>query len=89
MALNPRRGELQRVLAQVRVQVAQLEVALDRAHAAFTGKAVWVGPVARDFTEELTGRRARLQVLAQRIVEELENELRGTPESVARSSAAW
>ncbi|GAA0445482.1 hypothetical protein Acor_76020 [Acrocarpospora corrugata] len=89
MAPNPRSEELRRVLAKVRVQVAQLEEALDRPHVEFTGKAVWVGPVARTFTEELTARRARLRVLAQRIIEELENELRGTPERVARSSAAW
>ncbi|WP_344448934.1 hypothetical protein [Acrocarpospora macrocephala] len=89
MALNPRREELLRALARVRMYAAGLEAALDPAHAAFTGKAVWVGPVARDFTAELTGRRARLRVLTQRIVEDLENELRATPERVARPSAAW
>ncbi|MBB5960868.1 hypothetical protein [Planomonospora venezuelensis] len=62
---------------------------MDPAHAAFTGKAVWVGPAARDFTGELTGHRARLRTLTQRIVEELEDELRATPEKAARSSATW
>ncbi|WP_377237727.1 hypothetical protein [Planobispora takensis] len=77
-----------RVLEKVRIHAAQLEAALDPAHATFTGEAVWTGPAARDFAGELTGRRARLRVLAQRIVEELEGELRATPEKVARSSAA-
>ncbi|MFB9718743.1 hypothetical protein [Planobispora longispora] len=70
------------------MHAAQLEAALDPAHAAFTGRAVWTGPAAREFGEELTGRRARLRVLTQRIVEELENELRAAPERVARSSSA-
>ncbi|GIH28289.1 hypothetical protein Aph01nite_65990 [Acrocarpospora phusangensis] len=80
MAPNPRREELQRALAQVRAHAARLEAALDPAHAAFTGKAVWVGPAARDFTGELAGRRTRLRALTRRIVEDLENELRSTPE---------
>ncbi|GAA1006054.1 hypothetical protein Aple_041010 [Acrocarpospora pleiomorpha] len=89
MALNPRREELLRALAKVRGYAVRLEAALDPAHAAFTGKAVWVGPTARDFTEELTGRRERLKVLTQRIVEDLENDLRATPEKVARPSGVW
>ncbi|GGL50234.1 hypothetical protein GCM10014719_59420 [Planomonospora parontospora subsp. antibiotica] len=88
MAPDPRREELLRALTKVRMHAARLEAALDPAHAAFTGKAVWTGPTARDFTEELTGRRARLRTLTQRIVEELEDELRATPENAARSSAA-
>ncbi len=87
MVPNPRREELLRALTKVRAHAAQLETALDPAHAAFTGQAVWVGPAARDFTEELAGRRARLRVLTQRIVEDLESELRTAPEKVTRSSA--
>ncbi|WP_189243190.1 hypothetical protein [Planobispora rosea] len=68
--------------------MARLEAALDPAHATFTGGAVWTGPAARNFAEELTGRRARLRVLTQRIVEELEDELLATPEQATRSSAA-
>ncbi|WP_155348118.1 hypothetical protein [Acrocarpospora pleiomorpha] len=89
MALNPRREELLHALAKVRVYAVRLEAALDPAHAAFTGKGVWVGPVARDFIAELAGRRTRLRSLTQRIIEELENELRATPERVVRSSTAW
>ncbi|GAA2863357.1 hypothetical protein GCM10010517_22390 [Streptosporangium fragile] len=89
MVPNPRREELQRALAQVRAHAARLETALDPAHASFTGKAVWVGPAARTFAEELTGRRNRLRTLVRRIVEELEAELRATPEKVDRSTARW
>ncbi|MBB2911489.1 cysteine sulfinate desulfinase/cysteine desulfurase-like protein [Streptosporangium becharense] len=67
----------------------QLEAALDPAHASFTGKAVWVGPAARVFAEELTGRRNRLRALVQRIVEELEAELQATPEKANRSPSLW
>ncbi|WP_449060682.1 hypothetical protein [Planomonospora algeriensis] len=88
MAPDPRREELLRALAKVRAHAARLEAALDAAHAAFTGEAVWTGPTARAFTEELTGRRARLRTLTRRIVEELEDELRAVPESAARSPAA-
>jgi hypothetical protein len=89
MAFDPRREELLSALAKVRVHAARLEAALDSAHSAFTGKAVWVGPAAREFTRELTGRRTRLRELTRRIVEDLENELRSTPEKAAPSSAAW
>ena len=64
MAPNPRREELLRALTKVRAHAARLEAALDSAHEALTGKAVWVGPVARDFAEELGGRRVRLRGLA-------------------------
>ncbi|GAT68997.1 hypothetical protein PS9374_04662 [Planomonospora sphaerica] len=87
-APDPRREELLRALAKVRAHAARLEAALDPAHAAFTGKAVWTGPTARAFIEELTGHRARLRTLTRRIVEELEGELRAIPENTARSSAA-
>lgn len=86
--VNPRREELLRVLTRVQLHAAQLETALDPAHASFTGKAVWVGPTARVFAEELTGRRNRLRTLVQRIVEDLEAELRATPEKVDRASTA-
>ncbi|MEU4538056.1 hypothetical protein AB0G15_24700 [Streptosporangium sp. NPDC023825] len=81
---NPRREELRRALARVRLHAAQLETALDPAHASFTGKAVWVGPAARTFAEELIGRRNRLRVLVGRIVEELEAEFRATSETTDR-----
>ncbi|MBG0820052.1 hypothetical protein HS048_04780 [Planomonospora sp. ID91781] len=88
MATDPRREELLRALTKVRMHAARLEAALDPAHSAFTGKAVWTGPTARGFAEELAGHRARLRRLTQRIVEELEDELRATPEKEARSPAA-
>ncbi|SNS36026.1 hypothetical protein SAMN05216276_100870 [Streptosporangium subroseum] len=88
MVANPRREELQRALTQVRAHAARLETALDPAHASFTGKAVWVGPTARAFTAELAGRRSRLRTLVQRIVEELEAEVRAIPEKVDRSPTA-
>ncbi|MEV4245432.1 hypothetical protein AB0J63_18725 [Streptosporangium canum] len=84
--VNPRREELLRALTRVQLHAAQLETALDPAHASFTGKAVWVGPTARAFAEELTGRRNRLRTLVQRIVEDLEAELRAIPEKVDRGS---
>ncbi|ACZ89051.1 hypothetical protein [Streptosporangium roseum] len=83
---NPRREELLRALTRVQLHAVQLETALDPAHASLTGKAVWAGPTARAFAEELTGRRNRLRTLVQRIVEDLEAELRATPEKVDRSS---
>ncbi|MGV9775474.1 hypothetical protein [Streptosporangium sp. NPDC003464] len=85
---NPRREELLRALTRIRLHAAQLETALDPAHASFTGKAVWVGPTARAFAEELTGRRNRLRTLVRRIVEDLEAELLATPEKVDRASTA-
>ncbi|MDF5756262.1 hypothetical protein [Spongiactinospora sp. TRM90649] len=84
MAANLRREELLRALAQVRAHAARLEVALDSAHATLTGKAVWVGPAAQDFIGELTGRRARLRTLTQRIVEDLEARLQAIPEKAPR-----
>ncbi|MER5627588.1 hypothetical protein ABT061_41865 [Streptosporangium sp. NPDC002544] len=88
MVPNPRRAELQRALARVRTHAAQLEAALDPPHTSFTGRAVWVGPTARAFATELAGRRSRLRTLVQRIVEDLEAELRATPERTARPSSA-
>ncbi|MET8143365.1 hypothetical protein ABZU32_23945 [Sphaerisporangium sp. NPDC005288] len=54
----------------------------------FGGHAVWVGPTARAFGEELNGRRARLKTAVHHILAELEAELRSTPSKVSRSTAA-
>ncbi|MFC4058064.1 hypothetical protein ACFOWE_07140 [Planomonospora corallina] len=88
LAPNPRKEELLRALERVRSHAARLEAAFDPPHATLTGKAVWTGPAARTFTEELTARRARLRALTRRIVEELEAEFMATPEKVDRSPAA-
>ncbi|RBQ21234.1 hypothetical protein DP939_00430 [Spongiactinospora rosea] len=74
-----RKAELLQALTKVRAHAARLEAALDPAHAAVTGKAVWVGPAAREFVGELTGRRSRLRTLTQRIVEELEAQVQAIP----------
>ncbi|MCC5578659.1 hypothetical protein IMZ11_23820 [Microtetraspora sp. AC03309] len=88
MVPNPRKQELLRALEKVRMHARQLEAALDPPHATFTGKAVWVGPQARAFADELTQRRARLRSLIQRIVSDLEAEFMAAPEHVRRSPAA-
>ncbi|GAA3117351.1 hypothetical protein GCM10010466_05430 [Planomonospora alba] len=85
---NPRKEELLRALERVRMHAARLEAAFDPPHATLTGKAVWTGPTARAFAEELTARRARLRTLTRRIVEELEAEFTATPEKAGRSPAA-
>lgn len=86
---NPRRQVLEQALAEVRARVAVLEAALDPAHGQFTGQAVWVGPKARHFAEDLTARRVRLRQAAQTLVDALEEELRSTPAKVSSSSARY
>jgi hypothetical protein len=85
--LNPRHQALQQTLARVRQLVAQLETALDEPYRQFTGTAVWVGPVARQFGEELSLHRRRLRTQAARVITELEEELGRTPERVSPAVA--
>ncbi|MEV7803493.1 hypothetical protein AB0O28_11155 [Microbispora sp. NPDC088329] len=85
---NPKHDDLRAALETVREHVHVLESALDRACAQFGGEPVWVGPAARAFAEELNGRRARLRSTVQHVMAELEAELRVTPATVPRSTAA-
>ncbi|ETK32497.1 hypothetical protein [Microbispora sp. ATCC PTA-5024] len=85
---NPRHRELEAALAAVREHLHVLETALDAACAQFGGEAVWVGPAARAFGDELQGRRARLRAAARQVLSELEAELRTTPSHVPRTAAA-
>ncbi|MFC4590351.1 hypothetical protein [Sphaerisporangium corydalis] len=85
---NPRHRDLEAALAAVRAHVRVLETALDRACAQFGGQAVWVGPTARAFGEELNGRRSRIKTAAEHVLAELEAELRSTPSKISRATAA-
>jgi hypothetical protein len=85
---NPRYQDLQTALTAVREHIDVLETALDQACATFSGHAVWVGPTARIFGEELHGRRARIRATAQHVLAALEAELRATPRMVVRSAAS-
>ena len=85
---NPRHRDLETALAAVRAHTHVVETALDRACAQLGGEAVWVGPTARAFGEELNGRRARLKTAAQHVLTELETELRNTPSRVSRATAS-
>ncbi|MEV6980485.1 hypothetical protein AB0M95_04390 [Sphaerisporangium sp. NPDC051017] len=85
---NPRHQDLEAALATVRAHAHVLETVLDPACAQFGGQAVWVGPTARAFGEELNGRRARMKTAVQHVVAELEAELRSTPNKVSRAVAA-
>jgi hypothetical protein len=80
---NPRHEALEQALAEVKARVAILEAALDPPHGQFTGQAVWVGPTARRFAEDLTARRVRLRKAAQALVTALESELQGVPAQVS------
>jgi hypothetical protein len=85
---NPRHRDLETALAAVRAHVHVLETALDTACAQFGGQAIWVGPTARAFGEELNGRRSRIKTAAQHVLAELEAELRSTPSKVSRATAS-
>ena len=78
----PRYEDLREALAEVRDRAAVLEAAMDSAHRQFTTRAVWVGPAARSFAEELSARRARLRETAQLIVDELEEEARARAQRI-------
>ncbi|MEV0230238.1 hypothetical protein [Nonomuraea sp. NPDC050786] len=83
MIENPRHQELRQALARVRQLVAQLEAALDEPYKQFAGSAVWVGPAARRFGEELSHQRQRLRTQADKVIRDLEEELARTPEKVS------
>ncbi|MCG5217912.1 hypothetical protein [Streptosporangium sp. KLBMP 9127] len=83
---NPRRQALEQALIEVKSRVAILEAALDPPHGQFTGQAVWVGPTARRFAEDLTARRVRLRKAAQALVTALEEELHSVPAQVTPSA---
>ncbi|SDJ50380.1 hypothetical protein SAMN05421874_10221 [Nonomuraea maritima] len=84
---NPRHQELRQALARVRQLATQLETALDEPYRQFSGSAVWVGPAARRFGEELARHRQRLAAQAARVVGELEEELGRTPTQISASAA--
>ncbi|GAA3712613.1 hypothetical protein GCM10022224_092720 [Nonomuraea antimicrobica] len=84
---SPRHRALQQALANVRRQVAQLESALDQPFQQFTGAAVWVGPAARQFGEELSRQRQELRRRSRQVIDELEDELRRAPEKVSPAVA--
>ncbi|GLW08433.1 hypothetical protein Misp01_35630 [Microtetraspora sp. NBRC 13810] len=86
---NPRRQALQQTLAAVRRHVAQLEAALDQPFGQFTGRAVWVGPAARRFGDDLDAYRRRLRNQARRVLSDLEEEVARTPEKVSPSVARY
>jgi hypothetical protein len=85
---NPRYRDLETALAATREHIHVLETALDNACATFGGRAVWVGPTARAFGDELNGRRARVRTAARHVLAELEAELRATPRMVSRATAS-
>ncbi|MCF6468737.1 hypothetical protein FAF44_10100 [Nonomuraea sp. MG754425] len=89
---NPRYQALQQALVNVERHVAQLRAALDEPFGLFSGDAVWIGPVARRFGEDLGHYRMRLRQQAETVVAELEAEIRRTPPkvspAVAREEAA-
>lgn len=84
---NPRHRDLEVALAAVRTRLKILETSLDTACTQFGSQAVWVGPTARAFGEELTGRRRRIKTAVQHVLAELEAELRATPSKVSRAAA--
>jgi site-specific recombinase XerC len=79
---NPRYQALQQTLARVRQQAAELEAALDPPFRQFTGQAVWVGQTARQFADELSSYRRRLKIQADKVIANLEAEIRATPQKV-------
>ena len=85
---NPQYQELQRALAEARERARAVETALDPGCALFGGQAVWVGPAARRFGQDLNGRRLRLRSAIQQVIAELEAELRATPAKVSPAVAA-
>ncbi|GAA1273287.1 hypothetical protein GCM10009677_28050 [Sphaerisporangium rubeum] len=85
---NPKYTELEATLAIIRSHVQVLETVLDPVCSQFGSQAIWVGPTARTFEQELSGRNARIKTVARRVVEELEAELRSTPSEVSRATAS-
>jgi hypothetical protein len=81
-APNPRHDALHQALTEIRPRIAVLEAAMNVPHQKFTGSVVWVGQTARAFATDLTRRRDRLRQIAQAILDELEDELKATPESL-------
>lgn len=85
---NPKYAELEATLAVIRSHAQVLEALLDPVCSRFGSQAIWVGPTARAFEQELSGRRTRIKAAARRVVEELEAELRSTPSEVSRAAAS-
>ncbi|MEZ7127743.1 hypothetical protein ACBR40_20645 [Nonomuraea sp. AD125B] len=84
---NPRRAELQQLIAQARAHVDRLETALAPACEQFAGQAIWVGRTAQGFARELTGHRIRVRAVAQAVLATLEEALRGTPSELPQDQA--
>ncbi|TYB56560.1 hypothetical protein FXF51_43035 [Nonomuraea sp. PA05] len=84
---NPRYTALREAQVRVERHVAQLRAALDEPFRLFSGDAVWIGPVARRFGEDLGHYRQRLRQQAETVLAELEAEIRRTPPQVSAAVA--
>ncbi|MFJ2029552.1 hypothetical protein [Streptosporangium sp. NPDC087985] len=87
MVPNPRRAELQRLLAEVADRAHEVRQAYQRASSAMRSGKVWTGPTAATWTTELEDRHQRLGRLAQRVMDAIEEELRRQPAMVTESQA--
>jgi hypothetical protein len=85
---NPRHGELEAALAAVRTHAQALATVLDPVCTQFGSQAIWVGPTARAFEQELNGRKTRIKTAVQHVIDELEAELHSTPSKVPRTTAS-
>jgi hypothetical protein len=84
---NPWYSGLQNLRQRLVLQAGEISSALDDAAARMGGGATWTGPAANRFAAEVAGRKRRLGVLTQQLVDAVDAQLRTTPERVPLSEA--
>ena len=86
---NPWLYDLEQALVEVKKQSALSEDALDTPLRQMTDQAIWIGPVARRFTEDLGVRRPWIRQATQAIVNALEDTIKPLPPNVSPSSISF
>ncbi|GAA3156139.1 hypothetical protein GCM10010466_53830 [Planomonospora alba] len=87
MVPNPLHARLRELLAEVEERGREVRQAYQRPIEVMGSGAVWTGPAAEKWTGELQERHHRLTLLARRVADAVEEELRRRPAMVTEAEA--
>jgi uncharacterized protein YukE len=87
MVPNPRHATLKALLGEAEERAHQVRQAYRHAFSAMRSRQVWTGPSAERWTDDLEEKNRRLERLAQRVADRIEEELRRHPTLVTEAEA--
>jgi hypothetical protein len=84
---NPYRTGLQALKTSLKAETEELKKQLEKTSKDMAGKKVWVGSTAETWQQDLDGRRARIKVLADKLIPAVDAAIAGSPEKVTPGEA--